>query len=558
MGIPTYFKYITDNHPEIINNFLENEKTKNKRLYLDLNCAIHKCCRNILNNDNYINLEKEILEEKMLKEIITYILYIVSKVEPQLLFIAIDGVAPRAKMSQQRLRRFKSIQEKEKTKEIYKKYDQNFKEKNIWDTNQITPGTEFMEKLSNYIQQNLKIENTKIILSDSNQPGEGEHKIIEYIRENKGNYTEIIYGLDADLIMLSMMFNNVYLIRESLEFGNKIEHDEEGNVIFLYLSIDILKEGLYDFFIEKGINIKDEYKENLFKDYIFLCFLLGNDFLPHIESLNIKEGGIEKIIEHYILIYNKSRQNIIITENNENIINLPILKIILNKLKETEDEDLRKITEKNIKNRIYLDKCKNDLERELEKLNKYPLLDKSIIQTIYMGYPGWEKRYYQEIFNIKEEKNIKEICINYFEGLYWNMKYYFENCKSWSWYYKYSNSPTLKDLQKYLEININKILKEDNQIYTPFEQLMIVLPPQSNKILPPQMRDLMTSFDSPLIEYYPIQYKLETLNKIFYWQCHPILPSINDNNIRETLKKINFDKKEEKRNIISDYYEINQ
>ena len=75
MGIPTYFKYITDNHPEIINNFLENEKTKNKRLYLDLNCAIHKCCRNILNNDNYINLEKEILEEKMLKEIITYILY---------------------------------------------------------------------------------------------------------------------------------------------------------------------------------------------------------------------------------------------------------------------------------------------------------------------------------------------------------------------------------------------------------------------------------------------------------------------------------------------------
>ena len=181
-----------------------------------------------------------------------------------------------------------------------------------------------------------------------------------------------------------------------------------------------------------------------------------------------------------------------------------------------------------------------------------------MIQTIYMGYPGWEKRYYQEIFNIEEEQNIKEICINYFEGLYWNMKYYFENCKSWSWYYKYSNSPTLKDLQKYLEININKILKEDKQIYTPFEQLMIVLPPQSNKILPTQMRDLMTSFDSPLIEYYPIQYKLETLNKIFYWQCHPILPSINDNQIRETLKKINFDKKENKRNNISDYYEINQ
>ena len=56
MGIPAYFKYITDNYPEIINNNLyEFTKNENKRLYLDLNCAIHKCCRNILNNENYIN-----------------------------------------------------------------------------------------------------------------------------------------------------------------------------------------------------------------------------------------------------------------------------------------------------------------------------------------------------------------------------------------------------------------------------------------------------------------------------------------------------------------------
>ena len=228
----------------------------------------------------------------------------------------------------------------------------------------------------------------------------------------------------------------------------------------------------------------------------------------------------------------------------------------MNKLKDTEDEDLRIITDKNMKNKLHLNNIKNDLERELEKLNKYPILNNPLNKKISMGYPGWEKRYYKEIFNIEEEKNIKEICINYFEGLYWNMKYYFEGCISWSWYYKYSNSPTLKDIQKYLEININKILVEDKEMYTPFEQLMIVLPPQSKDILPTKMGELMTSFKSPLIEYYPIDYKLQTLNKIFYWQCNPILPIIDDKKIKEVIRSIHFNEEDNKKNMISDYYVI--
>ena len=174
-----------------------------------------------------------------------------------------------------------------------------------------------------------------------------------------------------------------------------------------------------------------------------------------------------------------------------------------------------------------------------------------------MGYPGWEERYYKEIFNIENKENIKEICVNYFEGLYWNMKYYFETCESWSWFYKYSNSPTMNDLSKYLDFDLNKILKYDNEMYTPFEQLMIVLPPQSSDILPDKIKTFMTSFDSPIIEYYPLDYKLETLNKIFYWQCHPILPIINDKKIKDIVKNINFTEKEKKRNEISQYYQIN-
>jgi 5'-3' exonuclease len=59
-----------------------------------------------------------------------------------------------------------------------------------------------------------------IILSTSDNPGEGEHKLFQYIRdypEKHAKETTVIYGLDADLVMLAMMlpFDHVYIGREA-------------------------------------------------------------------------------------------------------------------------------------------------------------------------------------------------------------------------------------------------------------------------------------------------------------------------------------------------------
>ena len=83
-----------------------------------------------------------------------------------------------------------------------------------------------MDKLSKAIHTyfaNFKDE-IQIIVSDSSVPGEGEHKIFNYIKDpdNKidTSLNQVVYGLDADLIMLSLSVNmdNMYLIREELEF----------------------------------------------------------------------------------------------------------------------------------------------------------------------------------------------------------------------------------------------------------------------------------------------------------------------------------------------------
>ena len=91
----------------------------------------------------------------------------------ELLYIAIDGIAPKGKMKQQRMRRFK--------KAIETKYS----DEKSWDTNAISPGTFFMKRLNNVLKEFLKSCSKNIILSDSDERGEGEHKILRYIRNNQ-------------------------------------------------------------------------------------------------------------------------------------------------------------------------------------------------------------------------------------------------------------------------------------------------------------------------------------------------------------------------------------
>ena len=187
MGIPVYFKTIVQEYESTV---LKKDKLSCNSLFLDLNCAIHPCCRGQTD------------ESIMIEIIIDKINDLVDTTSVKdLLYIAIDGIPPKGKMKQQRMRRHKSILEGKP-----------------WDTNSITPGTYFMEKLNHRLKdyQNDKV--TKIIISDSDERGEGEHKILQYIKKHENDKrTKVIYGLDADLIMLSMVSgkDNIYLLRES-------------------------------------------------------------------------------------------------------------------------------------------------------------------------------------------------------------------------------------------------------------------------------------------------------------------------------------------------------
>jgi 5'-3' exonuclease len=213
---------------------------------MDFNSIIHNVASKSNTNDFDViiaNILKEV--ERIVANVIT---------PSELLFIAIDGMCPVAKMIQQRKRRFLNS------------VDNN----DGWNSNIVTPGTNFMTKLDKALDEwSLGINTYQIIISKSSDFGEGEHKIFQHMKHHN-NKDCVIIGMDADLIMLSLLHtqNNIILSR-----------DDSTSINIKNLRKSIEKE--------YGINILT---------YVSLCFFMGNDFLPPLSYFNIKNHGIEKII----------------------------------------------------------------------------------------------------------------------------------------------------------------------------------------------------------------------------------------------------------------------
>ena len=246
MGVPKYFRYLTDLYPKTIQSIQDSDINPDT-LFFDLNCLLHPMCRVVITemNKQQQTCSQDVLEDKMLDKIIENIRKLIALVNPgELVYFSIDGSAPRAKMIQQRYRRFRSVLLKDTMKQIHTKYSS--KPSVVWDTNAITPGTLFLEKVSKririYIQDELRHQVKTVVFSSQRVPGEGEQKIMDYMRTHYQNQslTHCIYGLDADLIMLSLCsgISNIVLLREAVHFG-KIDVDQ-----FLYLDIQLLSETL--------------------------------------------------------------------------------------------------------------------------------------------------------------------------------------------------------------------------------------------------------------------------------------------------------------------------
>ena len=179
-----------------------------------------------------------------------------------------------------------------------------------------------------------------------------------------------------------------------------------------------------------------------------------------------------------------------------------------------------------------------------------------------LGKPEeWRERYYKHHFNVEKE-NIdefsKKLCYHYFRGLNWVSKYYFNECKSWNWFYPFDQAPFISDMANFIQ---DYNFKEDKftlgEPLRPFMQLLSVLPPQSSYLLPNSFKKIMLNNNSSVAQLYPTDFEQDMLYKNRYWQAVPMLPSLELNEIKRMYNKYKSKLTEDelKRNRILKNYE---
>lgn len=534
--------------------------------YVDMNGVFHNCSHP--SDDVHFRIP----EPQIFENIGTYINFLFHLIRPRkLFFLSVDGVAPRSKMNQQRSRRFKSAKEAIEKETRAKQMGETLPSDPRFDSNCITPGTEFMAKLHSYMIDFLsdKIQNcqewgeVKIIYSGYDVPGEGEHKIMDYIRMFKTSNSfepdtrHCIYGLDADLINLGLSTHEPYfsVLREEVSFSKnkQIKHCDPVRTNFQFLHLSLLREYIYYEFEELKDKMKFEFNlEKIIDDWILVNFLIGNDFLPHVPKFHINRRGVQYLYDAYKAILPKldgylndngklvmGRYKKFLTQLSEYDFNLFNEKNfdfkILDQANEItfgsgvdfgEDFDFKN-TSSEKESDDYLDDSSCSLSDEDDEDN--PIFIDEFTQH--------KNDYYFNKFKCENLSEIETISIEYLKGIQWVLHYYFDGCVSWTWFYPYHYAPFVTDLAK-LNTDI-KFSFELGRPFPPLVQLLAVLPQASKELLPKAFQKVTYHPNSPLIEYFPPEFETDLNEKVHDYEAIVLIPFVNDKilmDVYETLK----------------------
>lgn len=520
MGIKYFFKWFKNSTPESITGIkrYSNDKTYSQTfdvLLIDLNGIIHTSAQKVYGYGNVKNAHVYAIKDNktvfnlVCKEINSLVTQFCNKE----VVICIDGVAPYSKQIQQRQRRFLSSIDEEET------YPGGAMKEKIFDSNCISPGTIFMSELGKYIHffilkkqsQCQKWKNLKVIFSNDKVSGEGEHKLLNYIRlYGSKDKTYCFYGNDADLIMLSISayitcnVKNVFILRE-----------EYQKVDFLLIDIEVFISFLCKKFNSKNI-------EYVVVNFLIICFMLGNDFLPNIPCFEIVTNGLDLMIEELITLkISLYKTNLLeLSRLVVYFINYPSILLFFKTLeKHYERLFIERLNDGNIICDDTLQECKR------------------VGDSYSLDFDKYKELYHLKHF--KDEQTASLELDSYFYGLQWVLTYYTKNTPCWDWSYNSKNTPLLSSMINHLEFETVFSRNSIKKSLDPFHQLLCILPPKSSNLLPNPLNNLL---QNELLEYSPKELKLDYEGKRNYWEGTLNLPLLDKNKVsklyRDNIKKV--------------------
>ena len=519
MGVERFYSWIRNkNYTGVLNRSVPKYVSS---FSLDMNGIIHKVAQIVYaygegKNEARSRLIKKTdskqLEAEFHHVLSIKLLEVISQVQPvEILVLAVDGVAPQAKISQQRQRRFRSAMEREPGM--------------IFDSSSISPGTEFMRNLDSFLQRWIVSQQQslppKIIYSSHLVPGEGEHKILDLMRSGEiiGDGAHVLYGMDADLIMLSMLspLNKIHLMREDIR-----------DVI----NIDNLK-----------YNVDQEYGgPTAIEDFVIITFTIGNDFLPHMPALEDLEEAMDTMLD----VYRETKLSLIVDKE----INWENLAVFLTNLGKQEYKLLEHESRQDVKYPSRMIEVATTRSQRIEERGTMDIGAKITFESKF-DYNVFRGAWYQNAFGLRGSSDdqavfakllpgykfgvnpskVVHMCQDYLTGIGWVYNYYSKGIIriNASYIYRYHHTPLLSDLAAVLsqtEEVTGYMAATEQIVLNPIHQLLAVLPLKSKALLPIEVQHLMES-NSPISDMYPETAIIERDGKNREWQGTVIIPFVN-------------------------------
>lgn len=478
MGVPGLARWLSTTFPEYITAVEMGKKyCKRDYVYIDGNAVLHMTFQLVFgygdNPTHKLNNPKHSRDEKILLgffETYNHFMKIADTIIPnKVLYIAMDGIVPIAKQIQQRKRRYSSVKS-------VKRPDVQFS------SNEITIGTDFMDMFDIFMKDKLKCHKKPfdIIYSSIYEKGEGEHKLMYYARniyKNDIKSSHAIWSPDGDIPMLIFGSNidNFLWLREA-------QHARDNNNIY---DMNYIGSSLH---AHMNRHDNDTFTK---RDFIFLGFLLGNDFLPKLDMFTIFYKGIKFLIDAYSGI-----TGYIINE--DNTINWNTLLKLLEEIQKKECRLLR--------NKANSDRFNEDSKPKL--LLKY-------IDDNNFEFREYRIEYYKIKLGIKYgmthnntiqcDTDIYKIIHMYMKNLIWIYKYYTSGIPNFTYYYKYNYAPFVYDMVRAIRFLKNDKYNFDTIPYkcTPLCQMFATLPIENFNIIPLSDKDKKCIVNAIGEKYFP-------------------------------------------------------
>lgn len=523
MGIPSYYKKLCDRIPGLLSKVRKG--TAPTHLWVDFNCMVYHCLRKpgawaYQGEETRLEWENHLIQDvcKYLKKVAT----LVGPTEQ--VYVGVDGVVPMAKMRQQRLRRFKSHWTAAEEIRIGKS---EVGPGGRWDSNSITPGTAFMERLAVGLKE-IRTPGVKWIVSGADEPGEGEHKAMRGIRACASKKSHVIYGLDADLIVLSLLqpVEEMWLFREAVECG-EVQFNDDGEEEYRYFSIHKLRET-----ITKG---KDD---NYLLDYAMAMCFVGNDFLPHGLSLKLKDGGHDILLKMLEEVRGKSGPLVAGGKWRPEA-----LKACLLWLTAREESWVKSHCAGKLGQRFQAARGSNPKEIAVDEWNKMPLRVAEELAIVGSQWRNAENKTeialldnWQRVYNERWLgcSDTTTVCEQYLVGLDWVLQYYTGADVSTEWCFPWFLPPLWSDLLKYQEtVGVLPSAPVPSGIQIkPQEQLALVMPLASWWLIrDPALRKL----PKLLPQLWPKEFSLFTAGHKQTWECEAQIPLFMPQRLRHIL-----------------------